>query len=333
MADKASNIFSFFLGGLALISAITSTILYYRAFLPTAQMKILDDLLRETKDIYVKAEAEGLLPGTLFRRQVCQQLTCFERSSDNLREDAYQATTPVDEYIGLMKGLSSKIIRISHDVKKLRSLLITTSQLERLRREQQFAILESDADWSVDVTLPDSTNLIRTRDAAIQASQGVVEMTGSISSFLPPTSSSSTDRTWIDNPEYQGILSRAHPQGIDRAMMEQLAASPYPSDARAVCCVCSLLNWWRGRARRSSDNLRNLEDQSIDIPDSDTSSGSSTLIGDPAPRKSWSLLDRWRSDASQGETSVISSPQHPWYLGTRARGVGDGSANPGSLPL
>lgn len=77
MTESASNIFSFCLGGLALISAITSTVLYYRAFLPNAQMKILDDLLRETQGIYDKAEAEDLLPGALFRRQIRQQLLWF----------------------------------------------------------------------------------------------------------------------------------------------------------------------------------------------------------------------------------------------------------------
>lgn len=54
------------------------------------------------------------------------QTSSFEGSSEILRGHAYQATTPVDEYIGLMKGLSAKIIRIGHDVKKPRSSLIVS---------------------------------------------------------------------------------------------------------------------------------------------------------------------------------------------------------------
>lgn len=60
--DVSSNIFSYFVGGLALISTITSVLLYCRVYLPSAQMKVLEELLTETKVIYDKANLEGLLP-------------------------------------------------------------------------------------------------------------------------------------------------------------------------------------------------------------------------------------------------------------------------------
>lgn len=73
--DTSESIFSYFVGGLALVSAIISTILYYRIYLPEAQIKILDDLLRETKDIYKKADADGLLEeAEAFRNFIQTQL-------------------------------------------------------------------------------------------------------------------------------------------------------------------------------------------------------------------------------------------------------------------
>lgn len=60
--DKASNTFSYAIGGIAIISTISSLLLYSRVFLPNTQLRILDDLLTETRTIYHKAEAEGLLP-------------------------------------------------------------------------------------------------------------------------------------------------------------------------------------------------------------------------------------------------------------------------------
>jgi hypothetical protein len=58
----AQDIFSYSVGGLAVISTITSALFYCRLFLPSTRLKVLDELLVETKEIYQKAEAERLLP-------------------------------------------------------------------------------------------------------------------------------------------------------------------------------------------------------------------------------------------------------------------------------
>jgi hypothetical protein len=60
--DSAQNIFSYCVGGLALVSTILSVLSYCRRYLPTTQLRRLDDLLVETKDIYRKANDEDLLP-------------------------------------------------------------------------------------------------------------------------------------------------------------------------------------------------------------------------------------------------------------------------------
>jgi hypothetical protein len=61
MGGESTN-FSFFLGGLTLMSAVISIILYSRSYLPTNQLKLLDELLRETREIYDKSIAQDLIP-------------------------------------------------------------------------------------------------------------------------------------------------------------------------------------------------------------------------------------------------------------------------------
>ena len=60
-----SRDFSYFLGGLALMSTLISLLLCSRSYLPSIQMKILDELLQETKQIYETSEAEDLIPSNL----------------------------------------------------------------------------------------------------------------------------------------------------------------------------------------------------------------------------------------------------------------------------
>ena len=68
MTDNSANLFNFVVGVFGFIATITSTALCCRAYLPGAQMKILDELLQETRTIYEKADADGLFPSDAFRR-------------------------------------------------------------------------------------------------------------------------------------------------------------------------------------------------------------------------------------------------------------------------
>lgn len=61
----AEDLFNYFVGGLALISAAISAMLYCRAYLPGAQLKILDELLQETRVICDKSYNDGFLPEDL----------------------------------------------------------------------------------------------------------------------------------------------------------------------------------------------------------------------------------------------------------------------------
>jgi hypothetical protein len=55
------DIFNYYVGGLALVSTVVSIVLQARTYLPAPQMVILDGLLCETRQIYDKCNADGLL--------------------------------------------------------------------------------------------------------------------------------------------------------------------------------------------------------------------------------------------------------------------------------
>lgn len=59
--DKQSDIFNYYVGGMALFSTVISAALFSRMYLPGAQLRVLDELLRETRNIYEKSSADGLL--------------------------------------------------------------------------------------------------------------------------------------------------------------------------------------------------------------------------------------------------------------------------------
>jgi hypothetical protein len=59
--EPAQNIFSYFVGALALLNTIISVLCYCRQYLPTTQLGLLDEILTETKNIFSKANDETLL--------------------------------------------------------------------------------------------------------------------------------------------------------------------------------------------------------------------------------------------------------------------------------
>lgn len=74
MSDTSANLFSYCVGGLALLSTIISIVLFYRSYLPSVQMKLLDELLNETKAIFHKVDADGMLPTEASRQFVATAL-------------------------------------------------------------------------------------------------------------------------------------------------------------------------------------------------------------------------------------------------------------------
>jgi hypothetical protein len=64
------DLFSFCVGGLALVSTIVSVAIFLRGYLPSVQIKVLDEVFDETKTIFENAIADGLLSDEMFRTTV-----------------------------------------------------------------------------------------------------------------------------------------------------------------------------------------------------------------------------------------------------------------------
>jgi hypothetical protein len=141
----AENIFSYYVGALALVSTVSSAFLYCRLYLPTSQLRILDDLLEETKNIHRKTDSEGLLsPEASKYAQThldlsvrvslytpshtinCCSIFRYDEETDRLREVAYKALTIKDTLRTLFRGQPRKIMRLAREVKKLRAFLMVT---------------------------------------------------------------------------------------------------------------------------------------------------------------------------------------------------------------
>jgi hypothetical protein len=91
------NIFSYCVGGLALLSTIFSMLFFCRLYLPATQLKLLDELLAEMKDMHKKTHQEGLLNHTVYSRVQ----TRLRRSVHMLHQ--YIGTTGTQLEIGAKK--------------------------------------------------------------------------------------------------------------------------------------------------------------------------------------------------------------------------------------
>ena len=68
MDSTSASHFGFIAGVLGFVLAVTSASTFCRGCFPSVQMKILDELLRETQQLYEQADAEKLFPSDFFRK-------------------------------------------------------------------------------------------------------------------------------------------------------------------------------------------------------------------------------------------------------------------------
>ena len=80
MDNTSASHFNFIAGVLGFVIAVASASAWGCACFPSVQMKILDDLLRETRQIYEQADAENLFPSEKFRKiskSMLARCACF----------------------------------------------------------------------------------------------------------------------------------------------------------------------------------------------------------------------------------------------------------------
>ena len=86
MENTSASNFSFIAGVFGFVIAVNSASAWCRACFPSVQMKILDDLLRETRQIYEQADTENLFPSEIFQKiskSMLARCVCFLFSSLN----------------------------------------------------------------------------------------------------------------------------------------------------------------------------------------------------------------------------------------------------------
>ena len=79
MESTSASHFNFIAGVICFVIAVVSATAWCYTCFPSVQMKILDDLLRETRQIYVQADAENLLPFEVSQDISTELARCVEK--------------------------------------------------------------------------------------------------------------------------------------------------------------------------------------------------------------------------------------------------------------
>lgn len=143
--DRSSTIFGYYIGAFGLLTSVLSSAYFCHNYFPSAQLKVLDDLLRETQEYYEKARVDGLL-STQYAELVQTELLIFNSVATDLRDCVYQCRNPVDEVLAFLRGLSRRISKVAGNVKILRSDIASASEQmrARIRRESEATGVDHD---------------------------------------------------------------------------------------------------------------------------------------------------------------------------------------------
>ncbi|KAF8879577.1 hypothetical protein BD779DRAFT_1146271 [Infundibulicybe gibba] len=150
MADSpASDSFNLFIGALSLVTAISSTILCCRAFLPRVQMRLFVEIIAETKALLLEADQKGLIQNERIRQDFTTKIEQLEGFGTDLHEEICAARTQFEEYIAALKGLSKDAMQLVGRARYLRSWIATHTAQEKHRRqvERDRANPSHQTDW------------------------------------------------------------------------------------------------------------------------------------------------------------------------------------------
>ncbi|KAF8978281.1 hypothetical protein BDQ17DRAFT_1383067 [Cyathus striatus] len=156
----SEDIFNYAVGVLAIASALVSIALCSRSYLPGAQMKALDEVVNEIKDMYIKAQADGVLPREPQRSLIMSKLAQLDNVSNELRIQAYNATSPFEEYLAMLRGLSLKIKHRTGLAKKFRAYLLTASEEERRSQQRTRNLFECQPLAASNIMAPSPQRLV-----------------------------------------------------------------------------------------------------------------------------------------------------------------------------
>ncbi|KAF8897939.1 hypothetical protein BD779DRAFT_1493044 [Infundibulicybe gibba] len=138
MADSSSsNNFNLFIGALSLVTAITSSVLCFRAFLPRAQMRLFIEIMDESKAMFLEADQKGLIQDESVRQDFTAKIEQLESLGTNLHDVICEAKTQFEEHVAALKGLSRDAMQLVGRARYLRSWIATHTAQEKLRRQAE----------------------------------------------------------------------------------------------------------------------------------------------------------------------------------------------------
>ncbi|KAF8874748.1 hypothetical protein BD779DRAFT_234931 [Infundibulicybe gibba] len=136
--SSASDSFNLFVGALSLVTAISSTVLCFRAFLPRVQMRLFIEIMAETKAMLLEADQKGFFRDESIREDFVIQVEQLENLGTDLHEEICEAKTQFEEHIAALKGLSKAAMQLVGRARYLRSWMAThTAQEKRRRRAEE----------------------------------------------------------------------------------------------------------------------------------------------------------------------------------------------------
>ncbi|KII83298.1 hypothetical protein PLICRDRAFT_454326 [Plicaturopsis crispa FD-325 SS-3] len=125
--SSTANITGIATGILALLGFV-----FYRDHLPTARLKRLDELMKETQEILDEAVEEDILPDLAAREDIQRRLRCVRADAHEHRQRTYRAVSFVKQYREFLRGLSWSIEHTCRKAERIRIDL--TDVIDRRQR-------------------------------------------------------------------------------------------------------------------------------------------------------------------------------------------------------
>ncbi|KAG5640030.1 hypothetical protein DXG03_001633, partial [Asterophora parasitica] len=157
----AETRFNYLVGALGLLAPLLSAVWFTRNYRPRILIKDLDELVKQTVDLYESYVSDGLLEDESLRHGLQLELSKLQRSADGVRQESFKITTTVGDYRALLRGESRNILLVSTKILEFRTYMVRTSEkLKKEREEGDNCAIVSNSSHSQDVPLPEDISLV-----------------------------------------------------------------------------------------------------------------------------------------------------------------------------
>ncbi|CCM03475.1 uncharacterized protein FIBRA_05608 [Fibroporia radiculosa] len=186
-SGAAYNIWGAVTGAAGLAATLPMVFTAIHNQLPSAKMKVLDEILSETRSLLTSVAEEGLFSDVTFVASIEHRLSNLQCRAERYREETYCATTLTKQFKEMLTGLSRRISFLCKEVKKIRAVVVTTTARERERLCRETTTQESTSSASSVPPFEIAINTNRLDDQSCNdVSSGMYELMGRCCG-APPT--------------------------------------------------------------------------------------------------------------------------------------------------